>query len=301
MDEARAWELRDPAAVQWLAAHYDRMVTRTLEEQGFGADPERDDLAQEARLALVRAIRAFDPARGHRFTSFAIPRLIGAVREYRRTRGSWVRRSGQRAQAAVDAAVRALEARGEAVTDAALQALLARPGDLARARRLPVLVHLSEEAQAAVEDELPDPRLDLPAAVEARAVARCLERLPWLQREAVRGVYVERRPAGEVAAALGIRVTLLRREVLPEGRKRLARYLGWEAGVKVVPPCRCWDRMTPRRPARILHYRDTPENLAELARLAQERGISSAELLRQLARGAAREAAAVKSKQGGKR
>ena len=47
---------------------------------------ERDDLMQEARFGLIRALDSFEPSRGHRISSFAMPRITGQIRHFRRDR-----------------------------------------------------------------------------------------------------------------------------------------------------------------------------------------------------------------------
>ncbi|MBL6797872.1 MAG: sigma-70 family RNA polymerase sigma factor [Synechococcus sp. BS307-5m-G39] len=47
---------------------------------------EYDDLCQEARLGLVKSLDHFDPSRGHRVSSYAIPKATGQILHYRRDR-----------------------------------------------------------------------------------------------------------------------------------------------------------------------------------------------------------------------
>ncbi|KZR87733.1 RNA polymerase sigma factor SigF [Synechococcus sp. MIT S9509] len=47
---------------------------------------ERDDLIQEGRYGLIRALEHFDAGRGHRISSYAMPRITGQIRHYRRDR-----------------------------------------------------------------------------------------------------------------------------------------------------------------------------------------------------------------------
>ena len=47
---------------------------------------ERDDLLQEGRYGLIRAVERFEASRGHRISSYAMPRITGQIRHYRRDR-----------------------------------------------------------------------------------------------------------------------------------------------------------------------------------------------------------------------
>jgi RNA polymerase sporulation-specific sigma factor len=60
------------------------------------ADPE--DLRQVAGLGLVKALRRFDPDRGVRFSTYAVPIMLGEVRHWLRDRASegWGRAAWER-------------------------------------------------------------------------------------------------------------------------------------------------------------------------------------------------------------
>ena len=47
---------------------------------------ERDDLVQEGRYGLIRALERYEAGRGHRISSYAMPRIAGQIRHYRRDR-----------------------------------------------------------------------------------------------------------------------------------------------------------------------------------------------------------------------
>jgi RNA polymerase sigma-B factor len=70
-----------------------------------------DDLEQTACMALVRAVRDYDPARGHAFLSYAVPCVSGAVRKHFRDFGWTVRppRAIQELQHRVQAMARTAE------------------------------------------------------------------------------------------------------------------------------------------------------------------------------------------------
>ena len=56
------------------------------ERQLSRGDGERDDLIQEGRMGLIRALDRFEPTRGHRLSSYAMPRITGEILHYRRDR-----------------------------------------------------------------------------------------------------------------------------------------------------------------------------------------------------------------------
>ncbi len=62
---------------------------------GRGIDGE--DLDQTACLSLVQAVRTFDPERGHDFMSFAVPTIVGGVKQHFRDLG-WTIRVPRRVQ-----------------------------------------------------------------------------------------------------------------------------------------------------------------------------------------------------------
>ena len=52
---------------------------------------EHDDLVQEGRYGLIRAVENFEADRGHRISSYAMSRVTGQIRHYRRDRLHLVR------------------------------------------------------------------------------------------------------------------------------------------------------------------------------------------------------------------
>ena len=59
------------------------LAANRLLQNGSG---ERDDLVQEGRYGLIRAVERFEASRGHRISSYAIPRITGQIMHYRRDR-----------------------------------------------------------------------------------------------------------------------------------------------------------------------------------------------------------------------
>src|SRR5688572_6644004 len=82
-------KLRDRLVEQhlWLARHCARRFS------GRGESP--DDLTQVANLALVKAVDRFDPTFQVRFTTFAVPTIVGELRRHFRDR-TWSMRVSRR-------------------------------------------------------------------------------------------------------------------------------------------------------------------------------------------------------------
>ncbi len=81
---------RDPALRDELFERYlplARAVARKLSGRGV----ETEDLEQVAGMALLKALERFDPARGFRFVTYAVPTITGDVRNYLRDRSGLMR------------------------------------------------------------------------------------------------------------------------------------------------------------------------------------------------------------------
>jgi RNA polymerase sigma-B factor len=81
---------RSPALRDELVEAYlplARAVARRFEGRGV----EREDLQQVASIALMKAVERFEPERGFRFVTYAIPTIAGDVRNYLRDKASGMR------------------------------------------------------------------------------------------------------------------------------------------------------------------------------------------------------------------
>lgn len=101
---------RDQAVMAQLVEEYlplSRAVARKFQGQGV----ELEDLQQVAALALVQAIERYEPSRGLKFSTFALPTIAGTVRNHLRDRGSTIRmgRSVRTQLSALRQATEALE------------------------------------------------------------------------------------------------------------------------------------------------------------------------------------------------
>lgn len=100
------------AAVQRLI-EVNLSVADAIAGRYAGRGVPDDDLAQVARLALVRAARGFDPDLGYDFLGYAVPSIRGELRRYFRDCG-WTVRPPRRVQ---EAQLRMNRARGSLSQD----------------------------------------------------------------------------------------------------------------------------------------------------------------------------------------
>ena len=64
-----------------------RAIARRFRGQGV----DQEDLEQVAAMALMKAIERFEPERGFKFSTFAMPTIAGEVRNYLRDKGGTIR------------------------------------------------------------------------------------------------------------------------------------------------------------------------------------------------------------------
>lgn len=81
---------RDPALRDELFERY-LPLARAVARKFSGRGVETEDLEQVAGLALLKALERFDPARGFRFVTYAVPTITGDVRNYLRDKSGLMR------------------------------------------------------------------------------------------------------------------------------------------------------------------------------------------------------------------
>jgi RNA polymerase sigma-B factor len=102
---ARLQRERDPRV---RAALIERFLplARKLASRYWRSNEPYEDLVQVACVGLVKAVDRFDPSRGHAFTSFAVPTIVGELKRHFRDHG-WVvhveRSAQERARAITEA------------------------------------------------------------------------------------------------------------------------------------------------------------------------------------------------------
>ena len=81
---------RDPALRDELFEH-SLPLARAVARKFSGRGVETEDLEQVAGMALLKALERFDPARGFRFVTYAVPTITGDVRNYLRDKSGMMR------------------------------------------------------------------------------------------------------------------------------------------------------------------------------------------------------------------
>lgn len=77
--------LRDELFEAYLP--YAKVVARKF----IGRGVEIEDLEQVAGMALLKALERYEPSRGYRFVTYAVPTITGDLRNYLRDKGSMMR------------------------------------------------------------------------------------------------------------------------------------------------------------------------------------------------------------------
>jgi RNA polymerase sigma-B factor len=193
-------------------------LARKLAARYRRSDEPYEDLVQVACLGLVKAVDRFDPARGHAFSTFAVPTIVGELKRHFRDHG-WavhVERGAQeraRAIAEADREIRSERRQAPSVQELAqylelsIEAVV--EGLQAAAAREPV----SLDAPIAIEDgQGPLPRgesigeLDwrLGLAADLITAREAADRLPKLDREVLYLRFGADLSQAEIARRVGV-------------------------------------------------------------------------------------------------
>ncbi|MBV9387933.1 MAG: RNA polymerase sigma factor SigF [Chroococcidiopsidaceae cyanobacterium CP_BM_ER_R8_30] len=187
-----------------------------------------DDLLQVGCIGLIQAIERFDLARGHAFSSFAIPYIRGEIQHYLRDKGVTVRiprRWLALHQQAVGVSRDWLKLYNRQPTDAELAAALSITLDewqeikLAWANRAPLSLDMpvqdGEEGATCLGELVPDSRyrsFQLAQEDELR-LQQCLSVLEKRTHQVLDFIFLQNLTQKEVAEILGISVVTVARQV----------------------------------------------------------------------------------------
>lgn len=199
-----------------------------------------EDLTQVAYLALVRAVRSFDPDHERDLLSYAVPSMTGEIRRHFRDHSWTIRpprevqrahgrlvRSGASLDRMDEASVNALAAEVEESVDVVREALAARSCFSLLSLDTPPGGEGSEGGEVSTLREVGDPTHEADVArTEARLVVGPLLRtLSPRERDLLRLRFAEELPQREIASRLGmsqIQVSRLLQRLLHQLRGALA-------------------------------------------------------------------------------
>ena len=97
MNDERLLQMMEQYAATRDTALRDQLVegylplARAVARKFAGRGAEVEDLEQVAAIALMKAIERFEPDRGFRFVTYAVPTITGEVRNHLRDRSAMVR------------------------------------------------------------------------------------------------------------------------------------------------------------------------------------------------------------------
>jgi RNA polymerase sigma factor for flagellar operon FliA len=200
---------------------------------------DREDLVAAGSLGLINAVQAFDLDRGIEFSTFAVPRIRGAVLDEIR-KHHWVSRTTRRRAAQIREAVETCRRDGElpdfASVAKAMNVSLRRLSKILARIRPVAFVPLDgygtddelTASEALPDDEADDPRELAELAEQCDALEAALQSLPEVQRNLIIDYYFEHREQKDIARQLRVsrsRVSQIHGHALRQLRKRM-RALG---------------------------------------------------------------------------
>lgn len=192
-------------------------LARALARRYRRGSENLDDLVQVASVGLIKAVDRFDPDRGHSFSTFAQPTIVGELlRHFRDTGwGVHVARGTQELALKVRAVAEAIEAEsGASATPrqiaerigADLESVVEALGALANRTALSLAMPAGhdDDGDATIADTLGDVE-DGYQAAEARAVlAPAMRHLPEREQRILRMRFVHDMTQSEIASRIGV-------------------------------------------------------------------------------------------------
>ena len=224
----------DSARDQLLTAHYALVhhIANTL-YRGLSTEASIDDLVSAGTVGLINAADSFDASRGLAFSTYAVPRIRGAMLDDLRSqdRASRSLRPRARALNAAREAVAQRNAGPASVGEVAVQlgvdveTIYEWDADVAAARPASIDRHATDEDgrtpwQFAADDEPAD---EVVARNEsAEQLRSALEQLPPRERQVLALYYFEELTQSQIAQVMGVtesRISQLRSQALTRLRR----------------------------------------------------------------------------------
>lgn len=221
-DWARWRDEGDAASRDRLVGHYMNRLVRPISVRIHGGLPQSvdvDDLVQQGYLGLMDAMQRFDFANGARFTTFARPRVHGAIQDWLRSIDHVPRMTRLRSKRFVEADERFRKTHGRPPAHDELVRSIregsADPETIARDGRPAAIIPFSNvtpdngadgEHDADAMDSFVDPRRSGPLTVAARRDLQRLVTRGFDQRDRLIVVlyYYEQMTMREIGDTLGI-------------------------------------------------------------------------------------------------
>ena len=190
-------------------------LVRALVPRFLGRGFEYDDLFQAGCIGLMKAVERFDPALGYRFSTYAVPLILGEMRRLFRDGGAVkVSRSlKELSLKAVHTAEEIEKKTGEAPTVSVLASILGvsevRCAEALNAAQLPVsLTSIEDDGERDIPVESHEEQIS-----DRLALRQVLYALPEKDRHLLECRYFQRKTQVETAKQLGIsQVQVSRRE-----------------------------------------------------------------------------------------
>jgi RNA polymerase sigma factor for flagellar operon FliA len=211
----------DEAAREGLILHYSALVKFVAGRVGSGLPRtvDQNDLVSYGVFGLIDAIDKFEPERGFKFETYAIPRIRGAILDELRAL-DWVPRSVRSRAREIERTITELEHKlGRSPTDEEIASAMDVPVDQLRDHLGEIsnsgFIALDEspgpagEGAASLGERLPDPRGISPEAAFAdvenkRILADAINRLPERDRLVLTLYYYEGLTLAEIGSVLGV-------------------------------------------------------------------------------------------------
>ena len=263
----RLIEENDQAARQELVVRYSRLVKYVAGRLAVGLPHyvDHSDLVSAGLLGLIQAIDNYEPERGNKFETYAVPRIRGAILDELRTQ-DWFPRSLRRKARQLEEAITNLEIRlGRPATDEELAQELGLSRDeltsLMDEVAVATIVSLDADTDeddprgTSLGDFLADPRADgfeeeIAKNQLRRLIANCLEGLPEKEQLVLVLYYYEEltlKEIGEILEVTESRVCQIHTKAILRLRGRIMRSEGRKSLDRISREIR--DRRRERRQA----------------------------------------------------